>query len=117
MSSYFESPFRSKLLSEQVNNPSIRVGRYSCYSGYCHGRSSDDCARYLISDRDDVSKLVISSFCSVNNDAAFIMAGSRGHRVEWTSTFPFHFMHEEPTFASIMNGYQSTGDILVDHDA
>ncbi len=31
MGNYFESPFRGKLLSEQVSNPNIRVGRYSYY--------------------------------------------------------------------------------------
>lgn len=39
MSNYFKSPFRGKLLSEQVTNPNIVVGRYSYYSGYHHGHS------------------------------------------------------------------------------
>ncbi|WP_049308538.1 chloramphenicol acetyltransferase [Pseudomonas aeruginosa] len=104
MGNYFESPFRGKLLSEQVSNPNIRVGRYSYYSGYYHGPSFDDCARYLMPDRDDVDKLVIGSFCSIGSGAAFIMAGNQGHRAEWASTFPFHFMHEEPAFAGAVNG-------------
>lgn len=41
---FFESPFRGKLLSEQVTNPNIIVGKYSYYSGYYHGHSFDDCA-------------------------------------------------------------------------
>lgn len=116
MGNYFESPFRGKLLSEQVSNPNIRVGRYSYYSGYYHGHSFDDCARYLMPDRDDVDKLVIGSFCSIGSGAAFIMAGNQGHRAEWASTFPFHFMHEEPAFAGAVNGYQPAGDTLIGHD-
>lgn len=116
MGNYFESPFRGKLLSEQVSNPNIRVGRYSYYSGYYHGHSFDDCARYLMPDRDDVDKLVIGSFCSIGSGAAFIMAGNQGHRAEWASTFPFHFMHEEPVFAGAVNGYQPAGDTLIGHD-
>ncbi|HCD6282828.1 TPA: type B chloramphenicol O-acetyltransferase [Pseudomonas aeruginosa] len=116
MGNYFESPFRGKLLSEQVSNPNIRVGRYSYYSGYYHGHSFDDCARYLMPDRDDVDKLVIGSFCSIGSGAAFIMAGNQGHRAEWASTFPFHFMHEELAFAGAVNGYQPAGDTLIGHD-
>ncbi|HAV2971524.1 TPA: type B chloramphenicol O-acetyltransferase, partial [Acinetobacter baumannii] len=33
MKNYFNSPFKGELLSEQVKNPNIRVGRYSYYSG------------------------------------------------------------------------------------
>ncbi|HBO5727830.1 type B chloramphenicol O-acetyltransferase [Pseudomonas aeruginosa] len=116
MGNYFESPFRGKLLSEQVSNPNIRVGRYSYYSGYYHGHSFDDCARYLMPDRDDVDKLIIGSFCSIGSGAAFIMAGNQGHRAEWASTFPFHFMHEEPAFAGAVNGYLPAGDTLIGHD-
>ncbi|HAV4900006.1 TPA: type B chloramphenicol O-acetyltransferase, partial [Acinetobacter baumannii] len=52
MKNYFNSPFKGELLSEQVKNPNIRVGRYSYYSGYYHGHSFDECARYLLPDRD-----------------------------------------------------------------
>ncbi|MCQ8757607.1 hypothetical protein NQR71_26360, partial [Escherichia coli DSM 30083 = JCM 1649 = ATCC 11775] len=65
MTNYFDSPFKGKLLSEQVKNPNIKVGRYSYYSGYYHGHSFDDCARYLFPDRDDVDKLIIGSFGTV----------------------------------------------------
>ncbi|KUI99729.1 cat protein [Vibrio sp. MEBiC08052] len=64
MKNYFESPFKGKPLTEQVTNPNIKVGRYSYYSGYYHGHSFDDCARYLLPDRDDVDQLIIGSFCS-----------------------------------------------------
>lgn len=59
MKNYFESPFKGKPLIEQVKNPNIKVGRYSYYSGYYHGHSFDDCARFLLPDRDDVDKLII----------------------------------------------------------
>lgn len=72
MTNYFDSPFKGKLLSEQVKNPNIKVGRYSYYSGYYHGHSFDDCARYLFPDRDDVDKLIIGSFCSIGSGASFI---------------------------------------------
>ncbi len=78
MTNYFDSPFKGKLLSEQVKNPNIKVGRYSYYSGYYHGHSFDDCARYLFPDRDDVDKLIIGSFCSIGSGASFIMAGNQG---------------------------------------
>lgn len=48
MSNYFESPFLGIPLDRQVTNPNIVAGRYSYYSGYYHGHSFDDCARYLM---------------------------------------------------------------------
>jgi chloramphenicol O-acetyltransferase type B len=116
MTNYFESPFRGKLLSEQVTNPNIIVGRYSYYSGYYHGHSFDDCARYLMPDRDDVDKLIIGSFCSIGTGATFMMAGNQGHRNDWISTFPFFFMSEEPAFARATNAYQGAGDTVVGND-
>lgn len=116
MTNYFESPFKGKLLSEQVTNPNIVVGRYSYYSGYYHGHSFDDCARFLMPDRNDVDKLIIGSFCSIGSGASFIMAGNQGHRSEWISTFPFFFMNEEPAFADALNGYAPAGDTVVGND-
>lgn len=116
MTNYFESPFRGQLLSEQVTNPNIIVGRYSYYSGYYHGHSFDDCARYLMPDRDDVDKLIIGSFCSIGTGATFMMAGNQGHRNDWISTFPFFFMSEEPAFAGAINAYQPAGDTVVGND-
>lgn len=78
MPNFFESPFRGKLLSEQVTNPNIVVGRYSYYSGYYHGHSFDDCALFLMPDRDDIDRLFIGSFCSIGTGAAFVMAGNQG---------------------------------------
>lgn len=116
MSNYFASPFKGKLLSEQVTNPNIVVGRYSYYSGYYHGHSFDDCARYLMPDRDDVDRLVIGSFCAIGSGAAFIMAGNQGHRNDWISTFPFFFMNEEPAFAGAGSAYLPAGDTVVGND-
>lgn len=116
MTNFFESPFKGKLLSEQVTNPNIQVGRYSYYSGYYHGHSFDDCARYLMPDRDDVDKLRIGSFCSIGSGAAFMMAGNQGHRHDWISSFPFFFMSEEPAFATAVNAYAPAGDTIVGND-
>lgn len=116
MSNFFETPFKGKLLSEQVTNPNITVGRYSYYSGYYHGHSFDDCARYLMPDRDDVDRLIVGSFCSIGTGATFMMAGNQGHRPEWVSTFPFFFMSEEPAFANAEPGYLPAGDTVVGND-
>lgn len=116
MTNYFDSPFKGKLLSEQVTNPNIKVGRYSYYSGYYHGHSFDDCARYLLPDRDDVDQLVIGSFCSIGSGASFIMAGNQGHRHDWVSSFPFFYMQEEPAFASAQDAFQRAGDTVLGSD-
>ncbi|MGH6760897.1 MAG: type B chloramphenicol O-acetyltransferase [Phyllobacterium sp.] len=116
MMNTFESPFKGKLLSEQVKNPNIRYGRYSYYSGYYHGHSFDDCARFLMPDREDVDKLIIGSFCSIGSGAAFIMAGNQGHRHEWATTFPLFYMSEEPAFAGSLDGYAPAGDTIVGND-
>jgi chloramphenicol O-acetyltransferase type B len=115
MSNYFQSPFRGITLADQVTHPNIVVGRYSYYSGYYHGHSFDDCARYLLPD-DDADKLIIGSFCSIGSGAAFIMAGNQGHRNDWISTFPFHFMSEVPAFAGAANGYRPAGNTVIGND-
>lgn len=116
MTNYFESPFKGKLLAEQVSNPNIIVGRYSYYSGYYHGHSFDDCARYLMPDRNDVDKLIIGSFCSIGTGAVFMMAGNQGHRNDWVSSFPFFYMKEEPAFADARDAYRPAGDTVVGSD-
>lgn len=112
---YFESPFRGIPLNQQVTNPNILVGRYSYYSGYYHGHSFDECARYLMPDREDVDKLIIGSFCSIGSGASFVMAGNQGHRMDWISTFPFFFVDEE-CMVDAPNAYQGAGDTVVGHD-
>lgn len=115
MSNYFDSPFKGIPLSQQVTNPNIIVGRHSYYSGYYHGHSFDDCARYLL-DTDGADKLIIGSFCSIGSGAAFMMAGNQGHRMDWVSTFPFYWVADVPSFAGAQNGFQPAGDTVVGND-
>ncbi|WP_026791661.1 type B chloramphenicol O-acetyltransferase [Pleomorphomonas oryzae] len=115
MDNYFESPFRGITLDQQVTNPNIVVGRYSYYSGYYHGHSFDDCARYLMPD-EGVDRLIIGSFCSIGSGAAFIMAGNQGHKHDWISSFPFFWMPEVPAFAGSANGYRPAGDTVIGND-
>ncbi|ROL75726.1 type B chloramphenicol O-acetyltransferase [Pseudomonas protegens] len=115
MNNYFESPFKGIPLDQQVTHPNIQIGRYSYYSGYYHGHSFDDCARYLLYE-EGVDQLIIGSFCSIGSGAAFMMAGNQGHRNEWVSTFPFYWMSEEPAFAGAQNGYEAAGDTVIGND-
>ena len=112
---YFESPFKGIPLSKQVTNPNIIVGRYSYYSGYYHGHSFDDCARYLMPDRQDVDKLIIGSFCSIGSGVSFIMAGNQGHRMEWVSSFPFFYFDEDYVNEAI-DGFQNAGNTEIGND-
>lgn len=115
MDNDFESPFKGITLDRQVSHPNISVGRYSYYSGYYHGHGFEDCARYLLPDP-DADKLVIGSFCSIGSGAAFIMAGNQGHRADWISTFPFHFMGEVDAFSGARSGYLPAGDTVIGND-
>ncbi|WP_193073093.1 type B chloramphenicol O-acetyltransferase [Pseudomonas sp. FME51] len=116
MRNFFENPFKGKLLADQVKNPNIKVGRYSYYSGYYHGHSFDECARYLLADRDDVDRLVIGSFCSIGSGASFIMAGNQGHRYDWASSFPFFYMPEVPSFTGSLDAFEKVGDTVIGSD-
>jgi len=115
MTNYFENPFKGIRLSEQVTHPNIVVGRYSYYSGYYHGHSFDDCARFLLPDP-DADKLIVGSFCSIGSGAAFIMAGNQGHRYDWASSFPFFYMPEEPAFAGALDAFAPAGDTVIGND-
>ena len=115
MNNFFESPFKGITLDRQVTNPNIVVGRYSYYSGYYHGHSFDDCARFLFPD-EGVDRLVIGSFCSIGSGAAFIMAGNQGHRNDWISTFPFFWMPEVPAFEGAASGFERAGDTVIGND-
>ncbi len=112
---YFESPFKGIPLDQQINNPNIIVGRHSYYSGYYHGHSFDDCARYLMPDRNDVDKLIVGSFCSIGTGVSFIMAGNQGHRMEWVSTFPFFYV-DEKCMEKGVDGYLGSGNTEIGHD-
>ncbi|WP_273725910.1 type B chloramphenicol O-acetyltransferase [Brucella gallinifaecis] len=115
MKNFFQSPFKGITLDKQVTNPNIIVGRFSYYSGYYHGHSFDDCARFLLPD-EGADKLIIGSFCSIGSGVAFIMAGNQGHRHDWISTFPFFFMPEVELFAGSENGYALAGDTVIGND-
>jgi chloramphenicol O-acetyltransferase type B len=115
MTNFFESPFKGIRLDEQVTHPNIVVGRYSYYSGYYHGHSFDDCARFLLPDA-DADKLIIGSFCSIGSGAAFIMAGNQGHRHDWASSFPFFYMPEMPEFAGAIDAFAPAGDTVIGND-
>ena len=115
MTNYFENPFKGIRLDEQVTHPNIVVGRYSYYSGYYHGHSFDDCARFLLPDP-DADKLIVGSFCSIGSGAAFIMAGNQGHRHDWASSFPFFYMPEMPEFAGAIDAFAPAGDTVIGND-
>lgn len=115
MKNFFESPFMGKTIRDQITNPNIIAGEYSYYSGYYHGHSFDDCARYLAPDRNDVDKLVIGKFCSIGSGAVFLMAGNQGHRLDWASTFPF-FYQEDDSFKDAPDGFERAGDTILGND-
>ncbi|MEH7887628.1 type B chloramphenicol O-acetyltransferase [Elizabethkingia meningoseptica] len=116
MKNFFESPFRGKIINEHIQNPNIIAGKYSYYSGYYHGHSFDDSARYLLPDRDDVDKLIIGSYCSIGTGASFIMAGNQGHRYEWISSFPFFYMSEVDCFKNSKDAFSNAGDTIIGND-
>lgn len=114
---FFESPFKGKIIKDYITNPNIIAGKYSYYSGYYHGHSFDDCARYLFPDRNDVDKLIIGSFCSIGSGASFIMAGNQGHRYDWISSFPFFYMTEQVDgFKEAVDGFAGAGNTVVGND-
>ena len=116
MKNYFESPFKGKIIKDHITNPNIISGKSSYYSGYYHGHSFDDCARYLFPDRNDVDKLIIGSYCSIGSGASFIMAGNQGHKYDWISSFPFFYMSEFDVFSKSQDGFQKAGDTVVGND-
>lgn len=115
MKNYFESPFIGKPIKEQITNPNIVAGEYSYYSGYYHKHSFDECARYLMPDRDDVDRLIIGKFCSIGSGASFIMAGNQGHNSNWISTFPFFYQDNE-LFINAKDAFVKAGDTKVGND-
>ena len=116
MKNHFESPFKGKIIQDQITNPNIKSGKYSYYSGYYHAHSFDECARFLMPDNEQVDQLVIGSFCSIGSGASFIMAGNQGHRHDWISTFPFHYMPEVASFSGSLDGFTAAGDTVIGHD-
>lgn len=115
MTNFFASPFKGIPLDQQVTHPNIVFGAYSYYSGYYHGHSFDECARYLLPD-EGADRLIVGKFCSISSGAAFIMAGNQGHRNDWISTFPFAFVPDAPEFATANNGFLPAGDTMIGND-
>ncbi|MDD3313196.1 CatB-related O-acetyltransferase [Pseudodesulfovibrio sp.] len=109
----FDTPFVGYEIREHLTNPNISAGRRSYYSGYYHGRHFEENVRYLAPDRTDVDKLVIGKFCSIGSGAIFMMAGNQGHRHDWVSTYPFHYM---PEFSTAEDGFRRKGDTVVGND-
>lgn len=116
MNNFFKSPFKGKIIKDHITNPNILAGKYSYYSGYYHGHSFDDCARYLFPERDGVDKLIIGSYCSIGSGACFIMAGNQGHRYDWISSFPFYYMPEVENFYGAYDGFTNVGDTVIGND-
>ena len=99
-----------------MKNPNIKVGRYSYYSGYYHGHSFDDCARYLFPDRDDVDKLIIGSFCSIGEWGFLYHGWQSGASVRLGIIFPVLYMQEEPAFSSALDAFQKAGNTVIGND-
>lgn len=117
MINFFESPFKGKIIKDHITNKNIVAGKFSYYSGYYHGRSFDECARYLFPDKNNVDKLIIGSFCSIGSGASFIMAGNQGHRHDWISSFPFFYMKEEvDSFKEAIDAFVGSGDTVIGSD-
>lgn len=113
MKNPFSSPFEGYEIRSHITNKNISVGRHTYYSGYYHGHHFEENVRYLHPERDDVDKLIINNFCSIGSGATFIMAGNQGHRHDWASTYPFHYM---PSFSGAEDGFQPKGDTVVGND-
>ncbi|WP_320173305.1 CatB-related O-acetyltransferase [Maridesulfovibrio sp.] len=109
----FESPFEGYEIRQHLTNKNIIAGRHSYYSGYYHGHHFEENVRYLHPDLNDVDKLIIGKFCSIGSGATFIMAGNQGHRHDWASTYPFHYMSE---FNHAKDGFLRKGDTEVGND-
>lgn len=116
MKNFFESPFKGKIIKDHIQNPNIIAGNYSYYSGYYHGHSFDDCARYLLPNRSDVDRLIIGSYCSIGTGASFIMCGNQGHRHDWISSFPFFYMSEVECFQHSKDAFELAGDTIIGND-
>ena len=114
MANYFQNEFSSQLLCETIKHPNISVGVFSYYSGYHHKHSFENCVRYLDKKRKDVDKLIIGKYCSIGSGVVFMMAGNQGHRMDWISTFPFHY--QANIFKEAKSAYEKSGDTVLGND-
>lgn len=113
MTNPFSSPYEGYEIRQHLTNKNIIVGRHSYYSGYYHGKHFEENVRYLSAERDDVDKLIIGKFCSIGSGAVFMMAGNQGHRHDWVSTYPFHYMSE---FSDAEDAYLPKGNTVIGND-
>ncbi|HHP0478904.1 CatB-related O-acetyltransferase [Vibrio campbellii] len=121
----FDTWLKGQVIKDHVTNPNIKVGDYSYYSGFYHGKTFEDqSVRYLMGDSvtqqewqdgayGEVDKLIIGKFCSIASGATFMMAGNQGHRVDWISTFPFS---PEEFGEDVQSGFERAGDTVVGND-
>ena len=102
MENNFDTWLNSKILKDEINNPNIKVGDFTYYSGYYHKEKFEDvCVRYLLGDGSTKNykeifgedfifdKLEIGKFCSIGSGASFILAGNQGHNHRWISAYSF----------------------------
>src|SRR5690606_41377634 len=114
MTNYFESPFKGIPLDQQVTHPTIIVERYSYYSGYYHGHSFDDCARYLLPDK-KADQLISSCFWFGGAAAAIMTAGHPDHRDGCISSLSFLHATDPPLSGGAGDGHPPGDHVVVAH--
>ncbi len=108
MNNYLKAHSWVKSLKEQVTNPNIIVGEHTgYYSGYYHNHSFDDCARYLLPDRNDIDKLIIGSYCSIGSGAAS-RDGRQSRSPKPVGEHISTFLHQEDEkFEGAIDGFET----------
>lgn len=125
MENNFDTWLNSKILKDEINNPNIKVGEFTYYSGYYHKEKFEDvCVRYLLGDGSTKNykeifgedfifdKLEIGKFCSIGSGASFILAGNQGHNHRWISAYSF----DPSVFSNAKNGFETKGDTIIGND-
>lgn len=60
-------------------------------------------------------KLKIGKFCSIADNVRILLGG--GHRIDWTSTYPFNVLNEKfPNAIGIQGHPVSKGDVIIGND-
>lgn len=125
MKNNFDSWLNGHILKENIENPNIKVGEFTYYSGYYHKENFEDvCVRYLLGDGStknykeifgkdyEFDKLEIGKFCSIGSGASFILAGNQGHNHKWISAYPF----DPKIFSNAKDGFRRKGDTVIGND-
>ena len=125
MKNNFDTWLKGTMLKKDIENPNIRVGEFTYYSGYYHKeRFEDICVRYLLGDGSTQNykeifgedykfdKLEIGKFCSIGSGASFILAGNQGHNHKWISAYPF----DPKVFQNSKGGFRRKGDTIIGND-